>query len=158
HPIQLWFGRFIHGVLEESFRLVKEGKRGNPPWPRAVLNGIMDRIDRRLAARNIRCWDDESEELALQRATVAVNDVGPILFPLISEAEVRVRGARKLPRDLKGIVKRDIDRYEMVGVIDVVTQVELFNRNLRDNKLLPLILEALPANPPQEFEVIVDYK
>src|SRR5438552_286158 len=109
HPVQLWFGQFIHSVLEESYRLVREGTRGNPPWPPAVLDRIMDRIDRRLAARNIRCWDNESEEVGRRRATVAVNELGPLLFPLISQAEVRVRGARKLPQGLKGIVKRDID-------------------------------------------------
>src|SRR5439155_17833210 len=151
-------GQFIHSVLEESYRLVREGTRGNPPWPPAVLDRSMDRIDRRLAARNIRCWDTESEEVGRRRATVAVNELGPLLFPLISQAEVRVRGARKLPQGLKGIVKRDIDRYEMLGVVDVVTQVELFNKKLRGNKLLALIVKALPRDPPQEFEVIVDYK
>lgn len=63
HPVQLWFGQFIHAVLEESYRQVKEAKSNIPPWPQDKLDGIMDRIDRRLAARNIRCWDDESEQL-----------------------------------------------------------------------------------------------
>src|SRR5262245_11791672 len=108
HPVQLWFGQFIHAVLEESYRQVKEGTMGSPPWPKSILDGIMDRIDRRLAARNIRCWDSESEDLGRRRATAAVNELGPLLFPLISQAEVRVRGARKLPPALKGIVKRDI--------------------------------------------------
>ena len=158
HPVQLWFGQFIHAVLEESYRQVKEGTRKSPPWPQADLNEIMQRIDRRLAARNIRCWDDESEELGKLRATAAVNELGPLLFPLINQAEVRVRGARKLPK-LKGGATREIERYEMLGVIDVVTRVELFdNPKTRGNKLLELIVEDLPDIPPDEFEVIVDYK
>jgi hypothetical protein len=158
HPVQLWFGQFIHAVLEESFRQVKDGLKKTPPWPQAELDEIMDRIDRRLAARNIRCWDDRSEELGRWRATAAVNELGPLLFPLVNQAEVRVRGARKLPPELKLIITRDIDRYEMLGVIDVVTHVELFNPRFSRNKLLELIVEELPGNPPEEFEVIVDYK
>jgi hypothetical protein len=158
HPVQLWFGQFIHAVLEECYRQIKEGKKNLPPWRRQELDDIMDRIDRRLAARNIRCWNQESEELGRSRATAAVNELGPLLFPLINQAEVRVRGARKLPPELKGIVTRDIERYEMLGVIDVVTQVELFNPRFRGNKLLELVVEELPSTPPEEFEVIVDYK
>jgi hypothetical protein len=158
HPVQLWFGQFIHAVLEESFRQVKEGKMKLPPWSDADLTVIMDRIDRRLAARNIRCWNDDSEILGRSRATAAVNELGPLLFPLINQAEVRVRGARKLPASLNGLLSRDIERYEMLGVIDVVTQVELFDKRFAGNKLLELLVEELPDNPPAEFEVIVDYK
>ena len=118
----------------------------------------MDRIDRRLAARNIRCWNKDSEDLGRMRATAAVNEMGPVLFPLINQAEVRVRGARKLPASFKGGVTRNIERYEMLGVIDVVTHVELFSKKFRNNTVLELVVEALPSDPPEEFEVIVDYK
>jgi hypothetical protein len=158
HPVQLWFGQFIHAVIEESYRHVKEGKKKMPPWPQHQLDEIMDRIDRRLAAQNIRCWNEESEASGRRRATAAVNDLGPLLFPLINQAEVRVRGARKLPDELPGIETRRIDRYEMIGVIDVVTQVELYNPQCRGNKLLELLVEELPDTPPEEFEVIVEYK
>lgn len=159
HPVQLWFGQFIHAVLEESYRQLKEGKKPVPPWPQPELDEIMDRIDRRLAARNIRCWNKDSEELGRARATAAVNELGPVLFPLINQAEVRVRGARPLPKSVKGLISRDIERYEMLGVIDVVTEIELFkNPKLKGNKLLELVVEELPDVPPPEFEVIVDYK
>jgi len=156
HPVQLWFGQFIHAVLDESYRQVKEGQMALPPWSEDDLRKIMDRISARLSARNIRCWDDDSKVLGERRATAAVNELGPLLFPLINQSEVRVRGARKLPDDVKGI--RDIERYEMLGVIDVVTQVELFNPKFRGNTLLELMVEELPETPPQEFEIIVDYK
>ena len=54
HPVQLWFGQFIHAVLEECYRQIKDGQKKCPPWSEAELTEIMDRIDRRLAARNIR--------------------------------------------------------------------------------------------------------
>ena len=158
HPVQLWFGQFIHATLEECYRQIKDGNKKLPPWPQAEIDAIMDRIDQRLAARNICCWDEDSEKLGRSRATAAVNELGPLLFPLINQAEVRVRGARKLPPELKNIVARSIERYEMLGVIDVVTQVELLNPKFRGNKLLELIVKGLPATPPAEFEVIVDYK
>ncbi|WP_295542269.1 hypothetical protein [uncultured Thiohalocapsa sp.] len=70
-----------------------------------------------------------------------------------------MRGARLLPGSVKPVVSRDIDRYEMLGVIDVVSEIELFRRpDLRGNPLLELIVEELPGTPPAEFEVIIDYK
>ena len=159
HPVQLWFGQFIHAVLEESYRQVKDGNKPVPPWPQVELDEIMDRIDRRLAARNIRCWNKDSEDLGRARATAAVNELGPVLFPLINQAEVRVRGARLLPATVKHLISRDIERYEMLGVIDVVTEIELFkNPKLKGSRLLELVVEELPDVPPPEFEVIVDYK
>lgn len=158
HPVQLWFGQFIHAVLEESYRQVKEKRKPLPPWPDNELLDIFQRIDRRLAARNIICWNEDSQKLGYTRATSAVNELGPLLFPLINQAEVRVRGARKLPPAIIKLLGRDMERYEMLGVIDVVTQVELFSPKHRGNKLLELMVEELPENPPDEFEVIVDYK
>jgi len=158
HPIQLWFGQFIHAVLEESYRQMRDNGKSTPPWPQGEIDEIMDRIDRRLAAQNIRCWNEQSELLGRARASAAVNELGPLLFPLINQAEVRVRGARKLPASLKGLITKDIERYEMLGVIDIVTQVELFNPKFRGNQFLELVVEELPSDPPDEFEVIVDYK
>ena len=43
-------------------------------------------------------------------------------------------------------------------MIDIVTQVELRDPKSRGNKLLELVVEDLPTDPPDEFEVIVDYK
>src|SRR5262249_25898917 len=90
----------------------------------------------------------------------AINDLGPELFPLIHRAEVRLTGARELP--LAKIAEpyrfREADRYEMVGVIDVITHVELRNPAFRENRLVKAILAALPIEPPESFEVIIDYK
>src|SRR5690349_16871303 len=63
HPVQLWFGQFIHAVLEEAYRQVKEKRMPLPPWPEADLLDIFQRIDRRLAARNIICWNEDSQKL-----------------------------------------------------------------------------------------------
>jgi hypothetical protein len=150
HPVQLWYGQFIHAVLEECYRQFAAGT-ASFPWRQQILDDIMDKVDRRLSAQNIRSWSNESEALGRRRATAAVNELGRVLFPMINQAEVRVRGARPLPASVKPVVSRDIDRYEMLGVIDVVSEIELFRRpDLRGNPLLELIVEELPGTPPAE--------
>jgi hypothetical protein len=46
----------------------------------------------------------------------------------------------------------------MVGIVDVVTHVELNDKNLGKNRLLKIIREALPKRLPPHFEIIIDYK
>ena len=100
------------------------------------------------------------EQLGDARAKAAINDLGPQLFPIIHRAEVRLTGARRLPQELISPENRfrDADRYEMVGIIDVITQVELNDPELQNNLLVHAIIQNLPENPPAEFEVIIDYK
>src|SRR6516162_5674897 len=56
-PVQLWFGEFIHGVLEEAFRRYRDSVvKGNPfppPWPVATLDDIRQLIKARLGARGL---------------------------------------------------------------------------------------------------------
>src|SRR5690349_11550819 len=60
-PVQLWFGQFIHGVLEESYRrfdaAAKKNKAVLPPWPEKELDEIREIIKKRLAAQGIFPWD-----------------------------------------------------------------------------------------------------
>jgi hypothetical protein len=163
-PVQAWFGQFVHGVLEEAYRRYNqartEGHNDIPPWSDTRIEEICELIQRRLAAQNLFPWDEELEILGKMRAKVAINELGPELFPLIHRAEVRITGARSLP--VSQIPEqyrfREADRYEMVGVIDVITHMQLHDPELRDNRLVSSILSALPENPPDEFEVIIDYK
>jgi hypothetical protein len=163
-PVQMWFGQFIHGVLEEAYRRYdlarRSGRIDAPPWPRATITDIAELIKRRLAAQGLFPWDETLEKLGDARAEAAINDLGPELFPVIHRAEVRLTGARELPVDkIPGRYRfREADRYEMVGVIDVITHVELRDPSLRENPLVKTILASLPTEPPESFEVIIDYK
>lgn len=161
-PVQLWFGQFIHGVLEESYRRYRDsctqGTPSLPPWPSTEIESIGELIRTRLAARGLRAWNKDLEELGNKRALSAVQDLGPHLFPLIHRAEVRLTGARNLPAIPSHLQFREADRYEMVGVIDVVTHVELADPTLQTNPVVKAILKQLPKSPPSAFEVIIDYK
>lgn len=161
-PVQLWFGQFIHGVLEEAYRRYREsverGAPSPPPWPTTTLEDIRRLIKARLAARGLIPWEPDLERLGYDRADTAIQELGPHLFPLIHRAEVRLTGARLLPPIQSQLQFRVADRYEMVGVIDVVTHVELHDHRFLSNPIVQAILKALPKNPPSEFEVIIDYK
>ena len=63
-----------------------------------------------------------------------------------------------LPKIPKPFQFRDADRYEMVGIIDVVTHVELNEPTFQNNLLLKEVLKVLPVSQDEKFEVIVDYK
>ena len=166
-PVQAWFGQFIHGVLEESYRRYevsrREGKPQLPPLPEETIAEICELIQKRLAAQQLFPWGEDLEELGRLRARVAINELGRELFPLIAKAEVRLTGARPLP--LEQIPARyrfrEADRYEVQGVIDVVTNVQLHDPDLWGNLVVKELLKDFKVQglkPPSEFEVIIDYK
>ncbi|MFB3852590.1 MAG: PD-(D/E)XK nuclease family protein [Vicinamibacterales bacterium] len=161
-PVQLWFGEFIHGVLEEAFRRYRDsaqkGKPSLPPWPPAELDDIRKLIKARLGARGLYAWSPDLEQLGDERANAAIQELGPHLFPLIHRAEVRLTGARLLPAIQSSLQFRVADRYEMVGVVDVVTHVELSDPVLAKNPIVAALKSGLGSSLPPKFEVIIDYK
>lgn len=160
-PLQQWFGEFIHGVMEEGWRRYRASDPAAPdlpPWRLRDLQEMCDRVETRLRAKGLHAWDRRAARLARLRAIVAINELGPLLLPLIERAELRVTGARKLPEAARASGFREADRYEMAGVIDVVTSVTLANPVHANNPIVQAIAAVLPPNLPAEFEVIVDYK
>lgn len=158
-PVQLWFGEFIHGVLEEAFRIHKERvDRSRKPaqfTPRDVAE-MSETIQKRLAARGLHPRDSDLE-LAEARAQTVILELGPHLLPLIHRAEVRLYGARKLPPPVTGSAVRKVDRYEMVGIVDVVSHISLAQSGMARN---PIIAQLHPVVSKEKgpFEVIIDYK
>jgi hypothetical protein len=161
-PVQQWFGEFIHGVLEEAFRRYRDsilkGTPSLPPLPKQDLDDIQKLIKARLGARGLYAWSPDLEQLGDNRATAAVQELGPHLFPLIHRAEVRLTGARLLPSIQSQLQFRVADRYEMVGVVDVVTHVQLADPALAKNPIVAALKASLGSVLPPRFEVIVDYK
>src|SRR5262249_48325675 len=138
-PVQMWFGQFVHGVLEEAFRRYStardEGRDETPPWSIGTLEEIRDLVKGRLAAQGLHAWDEDLERLGDQRADAAVNELGASLFPLIHRAEVRLTGSRALPPIESQLQFREADRYEIVGVVDVISHLELGDKQLQNNLL-----------------------
>jgi hypothetical protein len=158
-PAQMWFGQFIHGVLEEAFRRYRARDDG------AIVNDteleeILDLIARRLEASGLRPRNRNLESIGRERARVAVRKLGPELFPIISQAEIPLNGTRCMPFEHwpRSLLRRQSDRYEMAGVVDVITKVELDNPKFKTNRIVSAITTALQPPLPKEFEVIVDYK
>ncbi|MBX7133579.1 MAG: PD-(D/E)XK nuclease family protein [Fimbriimonadaceae bacterium] len=156
-PVQMWFGQFIHGVLEEAFLRYRPERK---IVGEAELEEILDLVARRLAASGLRPRNRDLEEMGKQRARAAVHELGPELFPLISQAEIPLNGTRHLPLDRwpKSLPRRESDRYEMAGIIDVITEVTLDDPATRENPIVSAIKAAIPDTRSTSFEVIVDYK
>lgn len=150
-PVQLWFGQFIHGVLEEAYRLWAEAGTAFP-WGAAEIDPIVDRIHRRLEARGVTFQRFLLLGIAIERAYVAINELGPMLFPRITKAEVTLQGIRPLPVGAQ--TSRQSHYYEVAGVVDVLTSVQLPPVRVQ-NPIENAILQAVAAD---RYEVIVDYK
>lgn len=114
-------------------------------------------IAKRLAARGLLPRDSDLEALAAARAQTVISELGPHLFPLIHRAEVRLYGARKLPVQAGGTVVRKADRYEMVGVVDVVSYISLAHSAMARNPIIARLRSCVPSTAAP-FEVIIDYK
>src|SRR5262249_8369943 len=109
-PVQMWFGEFIHGVMESSYRAWL-ANRPSFPWPctptpynaapppnRAShdIGTIGDLVEITLAASGKSPRSRVLRDSAYSRAERAVNEIGPELFPLIQSAEQKVIGTRPL--------------------------------------------------------------
>jgi hypothetical protein len=171
-PVQLWYGEFIHGLLENAYRLWED--RGGLPFPLPYTpialedpieppDAELDEYDVRrlgwsveeaLLNQNKRARSRRARIAAYRRATAALNHLGPDLFPLIAEAEEKVIGTRDVPAARNG--HQRAEKYVLTGVIDVLTEIELGNAQT-DNSIKRAVEEACPGLEGQ-FEVIVDYK
>jgi hypothetical protein len=157
----MWFGQFVHGVLEEAFRRyaqrLRDGMATPDQWSTDELTAIRELVKARLAAQGLHAWDNDLENLGDERADAAVTELGSSLFPLIHRPEVRLTGSRELPALPPHLSFRLAERYEMVGVVDVISHVTLHDPKLTTNPLVDLLREQLGVLP-NEFEVIIDYK
>lgn len=171
-PVQLWFGEFIHGIMESAYRLWRAGQVPALPWPchptrwRQAppprlphdIGTLGDIVESALRAQGKVPRSTAARESAYRRAERAVNELGPHLFPLIASAEQRVTGTRQvppLPAEAAHLPVR-ARRYELQGVIDVLTDVQLTGAH-SSNVICQAIQEVCPGLSGR-FEVIVDYK
>jgi len=171
-PVQLWFGEFIHGVMEAAYRIWSSSSPSpafpwplnqtqylvNPPANRAIhdIGMIGDAVEETLRAQGKTPRSRATRNSAYRRAEAAINEIAPHLFPLIASAEERVIGTRDVPRITGANTVLRADRYELHGVIDVLTDVQV-NAVPQGNIIRDAIIAACPQLSPR-FEVVVDYK
>lgn len=169
-PVQLWFGEFIHGIMEGAFRIWRDTTpKLTFPWPMTItpysatadpsrarhdIGVIGDTVEATLRAQGKIPRSSAVRESAYRRAEKAVNELGPDLFPLIAAAEEMVIGTRTIPPMHGGNARASL--YELHGIIDVVTDMELSGVSPL-NGFRRAIEEAIPGLAGR-FEVIVDYK
>lgn len=182
-PVQLWFGEFIHGVMEDAYKIWKSSPDEHSfPWDwKSKIHPIEIDVNRRLSAQGLRgppnifCSHDESEEkpwkcpdsnhphklLASKRSEATINIWGKYLFPLIECAEIKLVGTRPMPDYQKG--KSRSNYYGIKGIADVISLVKISKEN-QNNEILNLLNQNPQINgiidelSLDEYEVIIDYK
>lgn len=169
-PVQLWFGEFIHGVMEEAY-LEWENERKEFPWDWVEdVRPIEDMIDLRLQVRGLyppknhffttnspdsklkshELNEHDHKKLASARAHEAINRWGPHLFPLIDSAELLIKGIRNMPNYDEN--KSRSNYYGINGVIDVLSSIKI-NETVEETNQLTLdsytnkIIEFLKRDP-----------
>jgi hypothetical protein len=167
-PVQLWFGEFLHGTLELSYRFWQANRESYPfPWPctqrewRATapdwapndIGSFANRIENALRQQGKQARSADARNSGFRRVELAVNELGPHLFPLIASAEQRVIGTRSVPSSEVTLRCRN---YEVHGIIDVLTHVTLGEAD--DANLIRQGVEAACPGLGGTYEVIVDYK
>jgi CRISPR/Cas system-associated exonuclease Cas4 (RecB family) len=172
-PVQLWFGEFIHGVMESAYRLWSSTSPppsfpwpcnptdflSSPPLQRAAhdIGTLGDIVEATLRSQGKLSRSRAARESAYVRAEAAVNEIAPHLFPLVAAAEQRVIGTRTVPHAVSGNpANLRADRYELHGIIDVLTDLQL--QHVAPGNIVRSAIERTCPNLPAHFEVIVDYK
>jgi hypothetical protein len=182
-PVQLWFGEFIHAVMEDAYlEWLDDHQRQRFPWSWfPEIRDIELRINNRLRARGLLatptvfCPFDSSfndrrqcpdanhphQLIASQRAEKAINTWGQHLFPLIDEAELRLKGLRDMPNYRPHISRSNY--YGITGIADVISSVNLQSappgnlilHYIHRNSEIQNIVNSLKT---LEYEIIIDYK
>lgn len=180
-PLTLYFGEFIHAFMEEAYHRWDNDEKEFPWDWKEDIRDIELLIDKRLKTRgvnppaNMFCPHDENYKkrglcpddnhphqlIASQRTELMMNLWGSHLFPLIDDAEVKLKGIRKLPNFQKNISRSEY--YGIKGVVDVISSFklqEVSKSNLIFNILEedPLYREKITEINSDEFEIIIDYK
>ena len=167
-PVQQWFGEFLHGTLELAFHFWEENRDKYPlPWPctqrqwRAQvpdwlendIGRFADIVENSLRQQGKQARSADARDSGYRRLEIAINELGPYLFPLIRVTEKKVIGTRPVP--IQNVALR-CNNYEVHGVIDVLTNVTLGQVDKKN--LIRYCVEEACQDLRGEFEVVVDYK
>ena len=132
--------------------------RSDPLAGRAIndIGLIGDMIEAALKAQGKVPRSDMVRDNGYLRAFHAINELGPHLFPLISQAEQKVIGTRTITRDEQSEHFTRASLYELHGVIDVLTEIEMSSA-ASENVIAHMIKENFDGIS-DKYEVVLDYK
>jgi hypothetical protein len=157
HPVQQWYGNFLHLGMRHAY----DAWRVDPDMARFVwsdpLDGpyrdLVEMVSNRMRADGLFRPSSMGVQ-AEQRLLRAIRVLGPIIFPLIKEAEVRLSAVRQAPAS-NG---KDDVTYQITGVVDVLAATRFTTD--ADNPLVANIMSRLPGLgiTDSELEVILDYR
>lgn len=167
-PVQQWYGEFLHGTLELAFRFWLDNRDNYPfPWPctqrvwgapppqwaQNDIGRFADLVESGLRQQGKQARSADARNSGYHRVALAINQLGPHLFPLIQAAEKKVIGTRSVPTLH---MKLRCTNYEVHGIIDVLTAVTL--GQVGAGNLIRECIERACPNLLGDYEVIVDYK
>lgn len=182
-PVQLWFGEFIHGIMEEAYKAWRTDPTSfRFPWSwEDDIRPLEMNVNRRLNAKGLLpppqlfCPYDETMDspglcpdanhphklLASKRAEIAINTWGTHLFPLIDNAEVKLKGCRDLVNYQENIHRANT--YGITGIVDVISSVSidrappgnLILHYINNNQDIRAMIDELGLS---DYEIIIDYK
>lgn len=152
-PVQLWFGEFIHGIMEEAYLKYNDDHKSFPWDWKKDIRPLEELIDKRLQVRGLyppekyychfthpnnnqaQCSTNQHPHKLLYsfRAETAINKLGPYLFPLIDNAEILLKGMRNMPNYKDGYSRSNY--YSINGVIDVLSSIKI-EENIKPQKSL----------------------
>lgn len=168
-PVQMWFGEFIHGVMETAYRIwLDAAARPMFPWPcnptpyhttpsagRVAhdVGTIGDLVEATLHAAGKSPRSRDLRDSAYRRAERAVNELGPALFPLVVAAEEKVIGTRPLVMPTGTPARAQM--YELHGIMDVLSSISVAQT---PNNFLCDAVQRVVTLPLGSSDIIVDYK
>ena len=184
-PIQLWFGEFIHGALEEAYlrwKNLPEDEKSDFPWIwedkiRPIEELITDRLKVKGLNPPAKYFEDEGPQNNMYSARLynAINIWGKDLFPLIDDTEVLIKGLRQV--DGEEFIS---DYYSINGVVDVLSSEKInvetkrinecsqqtldqYLNKSNENEILNYLSRNIESkklldNQSEEYEIIIDYK
>lgn len=167
-PVQMWFGEFIHGVMEASYRTWLDANPRPPfPWPCTPtpyhqsapvgrvphdIGTLGELVEETLHAAGKSPRSRHLRASAYRRAERAVNELAPALFPLIVAAEEKVIGSRDLVMPPGQAARAQM--YELHGVMDVLSAISVATQD----SFLGDAVKRVVNLPSGTSDIIVDYK
>lgn len=156
HPVQQWYGNFLHLGMRRAY----DAWRADPDLTRFLwsepLEGdygeLVEVVTARLRADGL-FRPSSMGVIAEKRLLRAIRVLGPLVFPLIKEAEVKLSAVRQANTE-QGVK----NAYQITGVVDVLAATRFTSDT--DNPLVAFVMDRLDGLGPtdDELEVILDYK